>query len=124
MVQNDTLKFILNYDDKVSGTIISLRELLFKNLTGIKEELDIKTKIIGYGYGHRYTDTICVIIPSKKGVKLGFNRGIELPDPDKLLEGSGKVHKYAVINEEVIKSASLKKLLKEALKSYRKRIKI
>jgi len=64
---------------------------------------------------------ICVIIPSKKGLKLGFNRGTELPDPDKLLQGNGKISRYVVIqSEEQINSSSLKKLLSSALAIHKK----
>jgi hypothetical protein len=120
--QNEIVDFMLRYDDKVSGLAILLRDYLFKTLPDIHEQLDISARIIGYGYGPKYIDTICTIIPSKKGLKLGFYKGTELPDPAGLLTGSGKVHRYVVINSEKdIKSAPLKKLLKEALQAYKMR---
>ncbi|MEO5946592.1 MAG: hypothetical protein ABIP79_07215 [Chitinophagaceae bacterium] len=66
---------------------------------------------------------VCVIIPSKKGLKLGFYRGIDLPDPDHLLEGKGKISRYVnIISEKQIKSLAIKKLIKVALAAYKKRI--
>ena len=121
--KNEIIDFLLNYDDKVSCLAIPLRDLLLKILPGIKEQLDKPARIIGYGYGPKYIDTICAMIPSKKGLKLGFYKGTELPDPDKLLKGSGKVHKYVEIcSDKDIKSPALKKLLNEALKFYKKRV--
>jgi hypothetical protein len=113
---------LLKYTDEVSGLGLALRSFLFKELKGIIEMPDVKANIIGYGYGPGYKDSICVIIPSKKGIKLGFYKGAELPDPDKLLTGSGKVHKYVEIKSAAtIKSKGVKGLLKEAMKAYKLR---
>jgi len=121
---SEILQFLLSYDDKVSGLAIPLRDFLLKKLPDIQEQLDKPARIIGYGYGPKYSDTICVIIPSKKGLKLGFNKGSELPDPMKLLTGTGKVHKYAEIKSaKDIDSSALKKLLLNALKAYKLRSK-
>ena len=38
--------------------------------------------------------TVCALILSKTGVKIGLFRGSELPDPKGLLRGSGKVHRH------------------------------
>jgi hypothetical protein len=66
--------------------------------------------MIAYSYGQEYAEMICTIIPSKKGVKLGFYKGIDLPDPDKLLEGAGKISRYIEIrSNEQINSPALKK---------------
>jgi hypothetical protein len=39
-------------------------------------------------------------MPSKVGVELGVVRGAELPDPSRLLEGNGKVHRYIRFREK------------------------
>ena len=115
-------KFLAQYDEQVFKLAIELRKIVLKNLDGITEQLDIPAKMIAYCYGQKYADLVCVIIPSKKGLKLGFNRGTELPDPDKMLEGKGKVSRYVEIRSaDTIKSAALKTLIKEALKAYKLR---
>lgn len=59
---------------------------------------------------------------SKKGVKLGFYKGSELRDPEHLLTGSGKVHRYVAINsQEDIDNAALLNLLDEAVRAHQKR---
>jgi hypothetical protein len=69
-----------------------------------------------------YKDLICTIIPSRKGMKLGFYRGSELPDPAKLLTGSGNLHKFVEINSaKDIANPALKKLLNEAIKAHQNR---
>lgn len=121
-MDNNITNYLSIYDSEVCNLAISLRNFLLKNLPGIQEQLDNKAKIIAYGYGPGYKDNICNILLSKNGVKLGFNRGAELPDPEKLLEGSGKVHRYVVIKTgKDIRSSALKKLLTESLKACEKR---
>lgn len=111
------------YEEKIATPGFALRDFLLSHLKDIIEQPDAPAHIIGYNYGTGYKTLICTIIPSKKGIKLGFNHGSLLPDPDHLLEGSGKVHKYVVINStDDIKNPALLKLLKEAVKAYGVRI--
>lgn len=91
-------QFLSLYDIHVYRLAMNLRNYLHKNLPNIQQQLDVKAKMIAFGFGPGYKDYICTILLSKKGIKLGFNRGAELPDPAKLLTGSGKVHKYVEIN--------------------------
>lgn len=116
--------FLSNYSDEVFSSSLKLREIILANLPGITEQLDLPAKMIAYCYGQKYAELICVIIPSKKGLKLGFNRGSKLPDPDHLLEGSVKISRYVVIqSEKDIRPAAIKRLLVNALKLYKQEIK-
>ena len=110
------------YDEGVSKLGFQLREFLLRELKQIIEYPDGPANIIGYGYGPGYKQLLCTIIPSKKGIKLGFYKGSELPDPKKLLTGSGKVHRHVEIkSENDMKDPAIKKLVDEALKAYHKR---
>jgi len=110
------------YDEEVSKLGFQLRDFLLKELKQIIEYPDGPANIIGYGFGPGYKQLLCTIIPSKKGIKLGFYKGSELPDPNKLLAGSGKVHRYVEIkSENDLKDPAIKKLVDEALKAYHKR---
>jgi hypothetical protein len=117
-MSNAIEKFLGNYDDTIRKRTDRLRNFILKQIPGIQEELDLSARIIGYGFGKKYSDSICTIIPSKKGLKLGFYKGTELFDPQKLLEGTGKVHKYVVIEDERIKDPALKELLQNAYAAY------
>lgn len=120
--ETDILYFLSNYPDNVYSNAVKLRVLLFKVLPDIQETLDKPARIIGYGYGSKYSDSICAMIPSQKGLKLGFYKGTELPDPAKLLTGSGKVHKFVEIKSvKDINSSVFKKLLATAYKAYLQR---
>ena len=112
------------YDEKVSAVGFQLREFLLKELKQIIEYPDGPANIIGYGFGPGYKQLLCTIIPSKKGIKLGFYKGSELPDPKKLLTGSGIVHRHVEIKSaNDVKDPAVKKLVDEALKAYHKRSK-
>jgi hypothetical protein len=93
-------EFLSQYDDEVFINATQLRKVLFKNLPGIAEQVDTSAKLIAYCYGQKYIELICVLIPSKKGLKLGFNRGVDLPDPDNLLEGTGKISRFVNIKSD------------------------
>ena len=83
-LQHDNIEsFFSPYDEQVFRNSLLLRKILFKNLPNIIEQIDLPAKMIAYCFGQKYAELICTIIPSKKGLKLGFNWGPELPDPDK-----------------------------------------
>ncbi|GHN01004.1 hypothetical protein WSM22_24930 [Cytophagales bacterium WSM2-2] len=116
--------FLSQYHEEVYVNALKLREVVVANLPDIIEQLDAPAKMVAYCYGQRYIDLICMIIPSKKGLKLGFNRGVDLPDLDKLLEGTGKISRYVEIDsDKQIKSKALKKLIRDALELYHQRLK-
>ncbi|HMI77316.1 MAG TPA: DUF1801 domain-containing protein [Ferruginibacter sp.] len=118
-----TEAFLSQYDEEVYSNAIKLREILFMALPGITEQVDIPAKMVMYCYGQKYTEMVCGIIPSRKGLKLGFYKGADLPDPANLLEGNGKISRYVVIKgAKQIGSASLKKLVKAALAAYKQRM--
>src|SRR6185436_4988670 len=112
-------ELLSGYSEEVFTNALKLREVLFASLPGVIEQIDLPAKMIAYCYGQKYAEMICTIIPSKKGMKLGFYKGVDLPDPDKLLEGAGKISRYVEIKTvEQIKSAALKKLIESALTGY------
>jgi len=114
------LDFLSQYDEKVKIHTLKVRELLLNHFPGIGEVLDMPAKMVAYTYGPKYADMVCVIIPSKKGLKLGFSYGSRLEDPHKLLQGTGKISRYVEIkSEEQLKTPELIELLNEALKFYK-----
>ena len=117
-------KFLSQYDEEVIAMTLQLREVVLDCLLGVIEQPDLPAKMIAYCYGQKYSEMICTIIPSKKGLKLGLYKGNELPDPSGMLEGTGKISRYVQIKSaKQIHSAPLKKLMSSALKAYQRRIK-
>jgi hypothetical protein len=115
--------FLSNYNEDVYTHAIALRAVILDTLPDIIEQLDAPAKMIAYCYGQKYAELICMLIPSKKGLKLGFYKGVDLPDPSKLLEGTGKISRYVEIkNEEQIQLPELRAVIESALEAYRKRM--
>ena len=111
----DLKRLFGTYPDDVRELMTGARQLLFSELPGVKEFPDVKTRVIGYGTGVSYKETIATLILSKTGVKIGIVGGASLPDPAHLLEGSGKVHRYVAIQKPAdLKRAALRDLVKTA----------
>lgn len=118
----DILQFLSGYKEEVFNHAVILREIVLKNLPGITEQLDMPAKMIAYAFSQKYTDLVCVIIPSKDGLKLGFNKGSTLPDPSGILKGSGKISRYVIIKTEAdLHNPVIEDLLLVALNAYRER---
>lgn len=115
----DTGNLFSKYDASIKELADYLRKIVMTNLPDVTEQVDLSAGMLSYVYGPKYKDLICVIIPSKKEIKLGFNRGVSLPDPENLLQGTGKISRYAVIkNIDQISSDGIKNLLLSALNLY------
>ena len=111
------------YGPEVAANGPLLRKFLLKHLPGVIERSDAKANLVGYSYGPGYKEMVCTILMSKKGVKLGFYKGSELPDPYHLLTGSGKVHRYVEIKSaQDIRNPALLELLKQAVHARKVRM--
>ena len=87
-------KLLARYPPGVRTVATGARRLIRKLLPRVDETVDAKGGLIGYGYGPGYRGTVCTMILSQSGVKVGLVRGSELDDPRGLLAGSGKVHRH------------------------------
>ena len=108
--------FLAVYSPTVIKLTLKVRALILDVIPEAVEQVDAASKLIGYGFGLKYEDLICVIMPLKSAVNLGFYRGTELPDPKGLLEGTGKRNRHVKIKtEEEIENPSLRGLLEAAV---------
>jgi hypothetical protein len=116
----DTL--LARYDPPVREAAAAVRAILFEALPGVEETPDEAAGVIGYGYGRGYKCLVATIILSKKGVKLGLTRGASLPDPDRLLAGAGKVHRYVEVpSPEVARRPGVRTLVEAARLAFERR---
>ena len=64
-----------------------------------------------------YKGLVCTLFLSKSAVKIGLVDGSDLPDPHKLLEGAGKVHKHVVLKTTAdLRKPGLKPLVRACVK--------
>jgi len=120
---SETLDELLNrYPPPVQSLARSARALIVKVLPDADETIDAAARVIGYGYGAGYKGMICTLLLSKTGVKIGIAHGAALPDPNHLLAGSGKVHKFVQLRSvDDLRTPGLRDLLKASREAARRR---
>ncbi len=75
-----------------------------------------RQRVVGYGVGpKKMSEHFCHITFHKNHVNLGFNYGTELPDPEGLLQGSGKLLRHVKITTpEDLSNPALRQLVEAA----------
>jgi len=115
-------KLLDRYPTAVRELALAARRFVLAHLSEAREIVDEADGVCGYGYGPGYNDLICTLILSKTGVKLGIVRGADLPDPDGVLEGGGKVHRYVQLREPAdLRRAELARMVASAERAWRAR---
>jgi hypothetical protein len=115
----DVADLLEPYSPEVQKLALATRAFVLRLIPNAIETVDTKSKIIGFGFGSGYKDMICSLMPAKSWVTLGIGWGAELPDPQKLLEGSGKVHRHVKLKAESdLKTPALQAILKAGLQRW------
>ena len=99
MTESEVRTFLSIYSPQVQAIAWKVRQLVLELVPEAIEQLDLPARMIAYGFERSYNDTICVIMPLKAGVNLGFPRGASLPDPAGLLAGTGKRARHVRLSE-------------------------
>jgi hypothetical protein len=88
--------FIAKFDPAIARLIRSARSALRKRLpTAIEQVYDNYNFLaIGYSTTERTSDCIVALACAANGVSLSFYNGASLPDPRKILLGSGKQNRF------------------------------
>ena len=117
-----TLKELLApYPREVQSLARAARALMMEVLPKVKETVDPTGPYITYAYEPGYKGVVSYITVSKQGVKLGVARGASLPDPKKLLQGSGKSNRHVVIKTpDDLETPGLRQLVRAALAAWKK----
>ena len=109
---NDFDTFFASTPDAWKPVVAELRKLVRKHAPGLAE-------VMKYGMP-QYTKekhTIVYIMPAADHVNLGFYDGVELDDPKKLLEGTGKRLRHVKLSTlREARSPALRKLVEEAVR--------
>jgi hypothetical protein len=108
----ELLDLLKRYDRGVQELTLALRELVLEELAPCCEYIvEVYIVSILYGPTHRMKDGICYIGVIKDHVNLGFLRGSELADPQRILEGTGKQMRH-------IKIRNMSDLERPAIRAY------
>jgi len=95
-----------------------LRKLIAAVMPDVVEVPWPKMRMASYGVGpKKKSEHFCYSAAQKDDVNLGFYYGAELPDPEQLLRGTGKLLRHVKIREaNDIRRRTLRQLLKAASK--------
>jgi hypothetical protein len=89
------------YDRPVADLALALREIILEEAPDASESVyQVYTVAIWFGFSGKMKDMFCYIATNAKHVNLGFPRGATLPDPNRVLEGDGKVMRHIKIASE------------------------
>lgn len=86
----DVDRLFASSDPGVCAVAQAVRALIVESLPGTVEQVDPAARLVGYGRDRSYRGLICGVALQRSYVNLMFARGTELPDPDGLLEGTGR----------------------------------
>jgi hypothetical protein len=108
-------EFLAPYPPQVQELVLALRTLILDVLPALVEQVDLPSKIVAYGCDRTYAGLVCAIAPFKAHVNLMFAQGAILPDPEHLLEGTGKRARHVRITASAeIANPALRTLLETA----------
>lgn len=86
----------LAIDDRPVGPLaMALRAIVLEEAPGVVEQLFRNhASALWYGHGPKMTDMALYIAMASAHVNLGFCRGATLPDPERVLEGTGRAMRH------------------------------
>jgi len=93
------LSALAPYDPHLIGLTLALREVVLEEAPEAIESI-VKGYAVAIGFsftGKPLKDGFCHVVTYSTRVNLGFNRGALLPDPNRLLEGTGKMIRHVTI---------------------------
>jgi len=106
------LSFLTGYDRTIADLALALREIILEERPDASESIyRVYTIAIWFGFSGKMKDMFCYIATNAGHVNLGFPRGASLPDPNRVLEGSGKTMRH-------IKFASLREIERPFVRRY------
>lgn len=109
-------KFLERFPEPLQVIATELRAQVLDLAPDVIEQIDEAAQLLGYGYAETYTHLVCVIIFQQDYINLGFPRGVDLEDPEALLEGTGKRARHVKIySVEDVTLPGVLSLLREAI---------
>ncbi|MEY2496960.1 MAG: hypothetical protein QOD12_516 [Verrucomicrobiota bacterium] len=110
--------FIAKFEPSVAKLIRACRAEMRKRLPTVYDNYNFF--VIGYSPTERASDAIFSIAAASNGVGLAFLQGASLPDPRKLLQGSGKKNRFIRLPSlAVLKTVDVRELMTAALAQAR-----
>jgi hypothetical protein len=115
--------FLAKFEPSVAASARAALAQLRKKLPGAVELLydNYNALAIGFGPSEKSSEAIFSIVVYPRWVSFFFLHGAKLPDPDRLLQGSGTQVRHIVLSDRtILEQPAVKKLMASALKAARK----
>ena len=112
------LSYLQPYDPSVSSLALALREIVLEEAPDAIESIAKGYAVaIGFSFtGKPMKDGFCHVVVYSSHVNLGFNRGALLPDPARVLAGTGKSIRHITIrNHDELGRPVIRRLLQAAI---------
>ncbi|HMB91107.1 MAG TPA: DUF1801 domain-containing protein [Rhodothermales bacterium] len=94
---------------------LAARDMVRQVVPEGEERIYPRPRMLSYGFSAKMKAQFCAIITHKEHVNVQFARGVDLPDPEHLLEGTGKKVRHVKIRTvEDVQQEALKTLVQEA----------
>ena len=119
-MSNGLEEMAATFDPQVRDLASRTRHLIVDVYPEVVEVPWPKQSVAGYGIGpNKMSEHFCYIALHKDHVNLGFNQGAELPDPEGLLEGPGKLLRHTKITGSEEAQRGVLEGLLEAARAHR-----
>lgn len=115
----DLLRFLQPFDKEVQEIALQLRSFVLDIFPAANELIydNYNALAIGYSLSDKQREMFCHIAVYSKYVNIGFDRGVELEDPQQILKGTGnRIRHISVTDLETFQKSYVKKLLKQSHK--------
>jgi hypothetical protein len=112
--------FLKGYPPPVREIAVKAREVILSVMPDATEKVYPGWKVIQYGTAADMKSVFAAISPQRERVNLGLANGVDLPDPDGLLEGDGKAIRHVKLTSlEAASAPALRELVRGALQATR-----
>ncbi|MCB9007790.1 MAG: DUF1801 domain-containing protein [Ardenticatenaceae bacterium] len=117
-MSNDFEEMLTSASPEVAALARQAKTVIQNVMPNVVEVVWLNQNIAGYGVGpKKMSEQFCYIALFKARLNLGFYYGSDLPDPEKLLEGSGKNLRHIKISHpEQLQNPALHDLVVAASK--------
>lgn len=108
--------FLAPQSPEVRDLMMRARALIMSAMPHAVEVVRPGRNAITYATGDKMAEWLIYIAPFKSRINIGFLRGTELPDPRRLMEGTGKLLRHVKIKSvEDLESPALRDLIEAAV---------
>jgi hypothetical protein len=112
--------FLKGYSPQVREIAVKAREVILAVKPDASEKVYPGWKVIQYATGPDMKSVFAAISPQRERVNLGLANGVDLEDPDGLLEGDGKAIRHVKLTSaEAAGAPAVRELVRGALQALK-----